>query len=60
MCVLLFFLWDALQAAALITQRCFIAPMQLQFERVLSPFLLLHVNRYAGKRWCDQRLPLMT
>ncbi len=37
------------QAARLVTERCFQPPMQLQFERVCCPFLLLHVNRYAGR-----------
>ncbi len=34
----------------LVTERCFTAPMQLQFERVYCPYLLLHVNRYAGMK----------
>lgn len=38
-----------MQAAQLITQMLGAPPVQLQFERVLCPFLLLHVNRYAGE-----------
>jgi hypothetical protein len=38
-----------MQAAKLISQRCFPPPIELKYERVCHPFLLLHVNRYAGK-----------
>lgn len=37
------------QKAADIVSREFQAPIRLKFERVMHPFLLLHVNRYAGK-----------
>jgi hypothetical protein len=36
-------------AARLVSER-FPDPMELKFEQVMRPFLLLHVNRYAG-RW---------
>jgi hypothetical protein len=38
----------AVQAAALVTASMS-APLELKFERVMAPFLLLHVNRYAGR-----------
>ncbi|KAL6749924.1 DNA polymerase family B-domain-containing protein [Haematococcus lacustris] len=44
----------AKQAARLISQRCFQPPMALSFERVCCPFLLLHVNRYAGRAFEDE------
>lgn len=36
------------QAARLVSQGWFSQPMELKYERVYCPFLLLHVNRYAG------------
>ncbi|GFR40572.1 hypothetical protein Agub_g1151, partial [Astrephomene gubernaculifera] len=36
------------QAAALVTASL-PPPMELRFERVMAPFLLLQVNRYAGR-----------
>jgi len=36
------------QAADLVSKE-FPAPIRLKFEQVMCPFLLLHVNRYAGK-----------
>ncbi|KAI5084309.1 hypothetical protein GOP47_0000478 [Adiantum capillus-veneris] len=35
--------------AADVTTKAFPPPMSLKFEKVLCPFLLLQVNRYAGK-----------
>ncbi len=37
------------QIARLITA-AFPPEMEIKFEKVLDPFLLLHVNRYAGRR----------
>lgn len=38
------------QAAEIVSQ-AFPSPIVLKFERVLCPFLLLQVNRYAGKQY---------
>jgi DNA polymerase elongation subunit (family B) len=38
------------QASAIATE-AFPPPISLKFERVLCPFLLLQVNRYAGKQF---------
>ena len=37
------------KTAAHIGSSAFPAPMELKFERVCAPFMLLHVNRYAGR-----------
>lgn len=37
------------QKAAAIVTAAFPRPIELKFERVCSPLLLLHVNRYAGR-----------
>jgi DNA polymerase delta subunit 1 len=39
----------AARAAAAAVTAAFPAPMELKFERVCLPFVLLHVNRYAGR-----------
>ncbi|KFM28990.1 DNA polymerase delta catalytic subunit [Auxenochlorella protothecoides] len=36
---------------AAIVSAAFPDPMELKFERVCNPLLLIHVNRYAGKTW---------
>ncbi|XP_073396343.1 DNA polymerase delta catalytic subunit isoform X5 [Physcomitrium patens] len=42
------------QAAEIVSQ-AFPSPIVLKFERVLCPFLLLQVNRYAGRQYtCSQ------
>ena len=33
---------------AQVTQRLGLPPIKLAFERVMHPYLLVHVNRYAG------------
>jgi DNA polymerase delta subunit 1 len=42
------------RAAAAAVSAAFAPPVQLAFERVALPFLLLHVNRYAGKTWARE------
>ncbi|KAF8067421.1 POLD1 [Scenedesmus sp. PABB004] len=37
------------EAAAALVTRGLPPPMELKFERVCAPFMLLHVNRYAGR-----------
>lgn len=39
--------------AALVSAQ-FLDPIQLKYERVMCPFMLLHVNRYAGKAYEDE------
>ena len=39
------------QAAELITDKLFIAPIRLEFEKVYFPYLLMNKKRYAGLLW---------
>ncbi|KAF5833190.1 DNA polymerase family B-domain-containing protein [Dunaliella salina] len=45
--------------AKLVTERCFKHPIDLRFENVFKPFLLLHVNRYAGRSFANAQQAAM-
>merc|ERR1719476_55914 len=38
-------------AAELITEKLFIKPIMLEFEKVYKPYLLMNKKRYAGMLW---------
>jgi len=43
------------EAASLVTRSLFIAPIQLEFEKVYRPYLLMNKKRYAGMLWSSEQ-----
>merc|ERR1719436_1094091 len=39
------------EAADLVTEKLFIKPIMLEFEKVYKPYLLMNKKRYAGMLW---------